>query len=146
MIKKVFLLLLLVIFLSLSFIFYNFSQAQTIAPPGILQQGGNQFVPNDPEAPIKKSEDITGFFNKIFKMIAQIFWIFAVGATFYAGYLYIFSGGVEEKTGKAKKMLWYAIIAIVIGLMAYGLPQLVKNFLSPDNNSQEQSPPGTIKV
>jgi len=140
MIKKVFLFLLLTIFLGLSFIFYNFSQAQNVTPPKILQEGGNQFVPKDSKAPIQTSDDIIDFFIKIFKIMAEIFWIGAVAASFYAGYLYLLSGGNEEKTGKAKKMLLYAVIAIAIGLMAYGLPALVNNFLNPQNDTQQQSP------
>jgi len=142
MIKKVFLFLLLIIFLGLSFVFYfyNFSQAQNITPPQILREGGEKFVPKDPKAPIKTSDDIIYVIIKLFKIMAQIFWILAIAASFYAGYLYLLSGGNEEKTGKAKKMLLYAVIAIAIGLMAYGLPTLVYNFLNPENNPPQQPP------
>jgi choline-glycine betaine transporter len=109
------------IFLIIIFLIFavNFSYADLKAPE----------IPKDSSAPIQGAQDIINIFGGILRMLSIIFWIFAVGATFYAGYLYILSGGVEEKIGKAKKMLWYAIIAIVIGLMAYGLPQLVKSFL-----------------
>jgi len=86
-------------------------------------------IPKDPNAPFKTSKDIINFFQGILKDFAIIFWIFAIGASFYAGYLYLFAVGVEEKAKKAKKMLLYTIIAIVIGLMAYSLPTLVNNVL-----------------
>ncbi|MGB9609009.1 MAG: hypothetical protein ACPL3E_01390 [Minisyncoccia bacterium] len=87
-------------------------------------------IPNDPNAPLQTTDDIISLFKEILTYVAIIFWTFAVGASFYAGYLFLFSGGSEEKVGKAKKMILYTVIAIAIGLMAYGLPTLINNFLS----------------
>ena len=115
-----------IIFLIIIFLVFavNFSYAQTKPkspqPPKI---------PKDPNAPIKEADDIINFFGGILKYIAIVFWILTVAAVFYSGYLYLLSGGNEEKTGKAKRMLLYAVIAIAIGLMAYGFPTLVKSFL-----------------
>jgi hypothetical protein len=109
----------LIIILILGILGFNFGFAE-LKPPSI---------PQDPNAPIKSFDDITGLLRKIFEYFAIIFWLFAIGAIFYSGYLFIFEGSSDEKTSKAKKMLKYAIIAIVIGLMAYGLPQLILNIL-----------------
>jgi hypothetical protein len=82
------------------------------------------------EEPIFKTwEDILNFFNNLATIIARFFWTAAIIAAIWSGFLFLTAGGNEEKTGKAKKMLWYTIIAIVIGLLAFGLPSLIKNIL-----------------
>ena len=143
MFKKFFLVFLLTIFLILVFASNNFLQAQNIIPPKILQEGGEKFIPKDTNAPIKTSDDIINIIIEIFKIIAEVFWIGAIAGSFYAGYLYLFSFGNEEKTAKAKKMLQYVVIAIAIGLMAYALPTFVYNFLNQNQGTQHQniSPP-----
>jgi len=74
-------------------------------------------------------EDILKFFNNLATIIAQFFWTAAIIAAIWSGFLFLTAGGNEEKTGKAKKMLQYTVIAIVIGLLAFGLPSLIKNIL-----------------
>jgi uncharacterized SAM-binding protein YcdF (DUF218 family) len=122
--KKIFSIIFLIIILVFT---VNFSYAQNTPKPAE--------IPKDTNAPIQTTQNIIDLFGGILRILSIIFWIFAVAASFYAGYLYLLSGGNEEKTGKAKKMLLYAVIAIAIGLMAYGLPQLVKNFLEIGNSS-----------
>jgi hypothetical protein len=39
----------------------------------------------------------------------------------YGGFLYVGSGGNEESTGKAKKILIYAAIGIIIILVSFAL-------------------------
>ncbi len=65
----------------------------------------------------------------ILKWIATVFWIFAVGYIFYAAYLFLFASHSKDGHQKGKTALIYAVIAIIIGLMAYGLPFLVDQFL-----------------
>jgi hypothetical protein len=120
-IKKIFLIIFLISVLTISF---SYAQKGPTPPE----------IPQDPNAPIKQMQDIMNLFGGILQYITIIFWILAIAASFYAGYLYLLSGGNEEKTGKAKKMLLYAVIAIAIGLMAYGLPQLIKSFLEIGNS------------
>jgi hypothetical protein len=74
-------------------------------------------------------EDILNFFNNLANIIARFFWTAAIIAAIWSGFLFLTTGGNEEKTGKAKKMLQYTVIAIVIGLLAFGLPSLIKNIL-----------------
>jgi len=74
-------------------------------------------------------EDILNFFNNLATIIAQFFWTAAIIAAIWSGFLFLTAQGNEEKVGKAKKMLQYTIIAIVIGLLAFGLPSLIKNIL-----------------
>ncbi len=47
----------------------------------------------------------------------------------YAGFLYLTSGGDEDKTKAAKNYIVYAVIGIAIALLARGIVLLVKNFV-----------------
>lgn len=79
--------------------------------------------------PITGPASIINLVNMISIWVAMIFWIAAAGAVFYSAYLYLFAAGDEERSGKAKKQLLFAIIAMVIGIMAYGLPILIEVIL-----------------
>jgi len=43
----------------------------------------------------------------------------------YGGFLYITAAGKEENTGKAKKVLFGAVIGLVIAMAAYGIVNTV---------------------
>lgn len=49
----------------------------------------------------------------------------AVAMVIYGGILYVTSAGEEEKTGKAKKILLYAIIGIVIIFLSFAIVNTV---------------------
>jgi len=66
----------------------------------------------------------------ILTWIGIIFWIFAVGFILYAGFLYLTAGGAPEKVTKAGQQFKFGIIAIIIGLLAYGLPRIIQTILS----------------
>ena len=53
----------------------------------------------------------------------------AVVFIIYAGFLYLTSGGDEEKTKAAKNYIIYAVIGIAIALLARGIVLLAKNFI-----------------
>ena len=42
----------------------------------------------------------------------------------YAGFLYVTAYGQEEQVGKAKKIMLYAVIGIVLVILSYGIVQL----------------------
>jgi hypothetical protein len=74
-------------------------------------------------------EDILKFFDNLANIIGQFFWTAAVISAIWSGFLFLTAQGNEEKVGKAKKMFQYTVIAIIIGLLAFGLPSLIKNIL-----------------
>lgn len=80
-------------------------------------------------SPICDAKGVITFFNNVSAWLATIFWIVAVIAGFYAGFLYLTANGDETKITKAHKQLLYTVIAIAVGLMVYGLPSLVKSIL-----------------
>lgn len=54
----------------------------------------------------------------------------AVIAIMIGAFNMMFSGGNEEKFTKGKQIITYTLIAYVILLISFGLPQLVQNILS----------------
>jgi hypothetical protein len=72
---------------------------------------------------------VIGFLLRILDLARTIFWIVAVAMILYAAFLYLTAGGGEGVT-KANATLRYAIIAIVIALIATSLPFLVRSFLT----------------
>lgn len=84
-----------------------------------------------PEQPPVVISDIGGVFGLIDKAIQWIFGILLVLAVIfllYSAFLYLTSGGEDEKVKKAKGFLLYSIIAIVVALVARGIIALVRNF------------------
>lgn len=85
-------------------------------------------VPQTP-GPISSGQGIINLVNQVLFWVATLFWIAAAGFIFYAAFLYLTAAGDQEKVKKASSAFLYAVIAIAVGLMAYGLPVLVKSFL-----------------
>lgn len=63
-------------------------------------------------------------------------WLLGIGLTIstiiiiWAAFLFMTSGGSKERVTMARKTLWYAIIGIVILLLAKGVTSIIQNFLS----------------
>ena len=58
--------------------------------------------------------------------------LFALAAIFIliAGFFYLTAAGNQTQLDKAKNTLIYAIVGIVLGLVAFSVPDLVQNFLA----------------
>jgi hypothetical protein len=95
-----------------------FSQSVPYVPPPLGQQG-----------PIQSPNDVISLLRQILVWLATIFWIAAVIFIFWAALTYLLARGDPEKANKAKEMLKYAVIAIVIGLVAYVIPTFIDQFL-----------------
>lgn len=85
--------------------------------------------PPSATGPVSTGSGILDLMNKILTWIAYLFWIFAAIFVFWAGFLYLTASGDPEKVKKANHQLRYAVIAIVVGIFAFGLPRLVFNIL-----------------
>lgn len=71
-----------------------------------------------PQTNIRDVSGVVNLIGKITNTASVIFFAIAVLFIIWAAYLYLTAGGDEEKFKKAKTNLLYAIIAIVIALLA----------------------------
>jgi len=116
---------------NVTYIFFSFS-AYVLALPALsagLQPSGNlqnQFYKtNELEpltSPARLVNGLSSFFSQLF--LAVSIWFF-----FLAGYQYMTAGGDEEKFGKAKRNMIYAMVGLVVGLGAYAMPALIAALL-----------------
>ncbi|MFH1192951.1 MAG: hypothetical protein V1656_01380 [Candidatus Jorgensenbacteria bacterium] len=86
-------------------------------------------VPTLPSNPLPGGvSDVYGYITTIANWLFGILLAVAVIFILYSAFLYLTSGGDEEKVGKAKGYLVYAVIAIAVGLLARGIVALVQTF------------------
>jgi len=67
-----------------------------------------------------------------------MFWgllVLSVAMFLVGGYMYATASGDPEKVGRANKTLLYAAIAVVVALVARGIPLLIGTFFGVDANS-----------
>jgi len=63
-------------------------------------------------------------------------WLLGIGSTIaviiviWAAFLFMTSGGNQQKVTQARQTLWYAIIGLTVLLLAKGVTSLIQNFLS----------------
>jgi len=79
--------------------------------------------------PFTNISEVKGVLDRIIGWLQYIF--FALTAFFVLGaaFLYLTAGGDEDKTKKAKQMLIYAVVAIVIALLATAINSVVISLL-----------------
>ncbi len=104
--------------LSIAAPFMALAQTPTIVLPPTGQGG-----------PITGGADVIALVNQVLFWVATLFWIGAVIFIFLAAFGYLTAAGDPEKVKNASHRLLYAVIAVAVGLMAYGIPTLVNNFL-----------------
>ncbi len=56
--------------------------------------------------------------------------IFAAVSFVIAGYFYIFSAGDSEKAGRAKTIIKWNIVAMLIAFLSYGIVKIVASFFN----------------
>lgn len=91
-------------------------------------QGGGGGVPVPTDVLTGGISDVYGWVSTLANWLFGLVLALAVIFILYAAFMYLTSGGDEEKVKKAKQFLVYAIIAIAIGLLARGIVALVQTF------------------
>jgi len=74
-------------------------------------------------------EKVEGLFNAVADWLFTIFMIVAVMGLIYSAFMYLTAAGDMEKVKKARMSLTYAIVAIVVALLAGSMPTLLQNLL-----------------
>ncbi len=63
--------------------------------------------------------------NKIIEIVLSVIGVLAVGVMIYGGIMYIISTGDAAKVNRAKHIIMYGLIGLVISLLAYMIVQFV---------------------
>ena len=92
--------------------------------PSLALAGGH------PETIIDSPEKIVGVLGTVAAWLFTILMALAVVMIVYAAFLYLTAAGSPDRLTSAKKTLIYAIVAIVVALVAGGIPVLILNLLS----------------
>ncbi len=77
--------------------------------------------------------NVGGFEALLQGLLNLLFTIFGIAAVFfilYAAFLYLTAAGDPEKVKKASKTLLYAVVAVVVAIIAWSLPLLINNVVS----------------
>lgn len=99
-------------------------------PPSQTQtQGGGGNVVEIPN-PISAG-DFPTLVNQIADWLLSIGLIISTGVVIWSAYLFLFAGGNKDRVTQARNTLWYAIIGIVILLLAKGVASIIASFFSP---------------
>ena len=75
------------------------------------------------------SQNIGKLIDNVLNFVFGLFIAIAVLFIIYAAYLYLTSGGDEEKTKESKKWIWATIIALVIAFLARTVVAVVRGVL-----------------
>lgn len=68
--------------------------------------------------------------RNVVRWVYIIFFVLAVLFILLAAFNYLTAGGEAEKITKAKNQLIYAVVAIVVALLAVGFETIIRNFLA----------------
>ncbi|OGG37482.1 hypothetical protein A2110_02695 [Candidatus Jorgensenbacteria bacterium GWA1_54_12] len=82
------------------------------------------------DGPVSSIEDVNRVVNKVYNWVAGAFWAVAAGFLIWAAMLYATARGNQEQVKKAKNVLIYVVVAIVIGIVATGVKGLIESILS----------------
>jgi hypothetical protein len=82
-----------------------------------------------PEPIITHPDQLIGLLSSILGYVWTLLTIVVVLMLLYAGFNFITAGGAQEKITKAKDMLKYSLIGIVVMLLSGGVMALIENFL-----------------
>lgn len=78
-------------------------------------------------------QDIEGVGRILCDIFGWAFTFFIIAAIFYvlfAGWKYLTAGGDEEKVKEANKTLIYAVVAIIIAILANSVPSIAASLLN----------------
>lgn len=78
---------------------------------------------------ITQPSQISELVLRILGWISGIIMFIALIMLLFAAFLYLTAGGSEDRVGKAKNYLLYAIVGIVVAILAYSVQPFIESFL-----------------
>lgn len=94
---------------------------------------------NYPKDIIDTPEKIVDLTETIRDWVFTVFMIVAVIAIIYTAFMYLTAAGSEDKVKKARMALTFAIVAIVIALLAGSLPTLIQNIIGDGSGAESNN-------
>ena len=91
---------------------------------------------------LSNAQDIRITIAKIIRIAIGFLGVIAIAIIIYAGFLWMTSGGNEEKVEQAKKTLTNAAIGLIIILSAFAIASFVLNSLIGASSGGNATPPG----
>jgi len=82
-------------------------------------------IDKDTGGPKASPSDVTKFIERVKNIILGVAGIIAIAMLIYGGFLYMTSGGNEERAQKAKTYLTYAIGGLLLVLLSYVIVYLL---------------------
>jgi len=92
-------------------------------------------LPEAPQVPIQSVGDILKIFCDTAFWFLSLVFLVATLAILWAAFKYITAGGEDKNITAAKQILTYAIIGIVIALVAFSVIDVVYTVLAPGGNA-----------
>lgn len=99
-------------------------------PLAALGQFGQGPAPAPNPDILTTGDGIYGLLETVFRFAYSIFFALTAFFVLYAGFLYLTAGGSEENLGKAKNILVYALIAVIIAVISYGFANFVVSIIT----------------
>lgn len=78
---------------------------------------------------ISNTTNIVAIIERVFNFLFTILMFLAGIFLVYAGYVYLTAAGDAEKVTQAKNIIIYAVVAIIIGMVAWSIPTLINYVL-----------------
>lgn len=117
--------------LKISTIFLNFLPLSVLAiTPGSLPGASDLGIP---EAPVKTSGGLLNILADSVGWVYTIFFVVAVLFIIFAAFNFLTAQGDPEKIKKARSQIMWAVVAIIVALMAVGMRLIIENFLQGNN-------------
>jgi len=101
-------------------------------PARTLAQSGDLVYPlkEEIQSPVEQASQVQERFKDVIRWVYTMFFVVAVLFILLAAYNYLLGGQDEKRIELAKKQLTYAVIAIVVALLAAGISGIVYTFLA----------------
>ncbi len=87
------------------------------------------FLFAQPPELITHPEQVIQLLNRILNYVWTILGILVVLLLLYAGFNFVTAGGEETKINKAKDMVKWSLVGIIVMLLSGGIMLLIENFL-----------------
>lgn len=123
-------------------IFFWLSNFSWVILPSIALAAGDLGLSNAGKVELNQG-DLVSMIAKIVNTALVLVGVLALAFFIYGGFLYITAAGDTEQIEKAKKILIYAVIGIVVIGLAYSVVQFVINAFTGSGSSSGSSGSGS---